>query len=518
MRTPRRPRAAVAAVVTLTLLAACKPGAEAEDGSARALDRFYDQELAFEACEPPPSSGVDKAKKPWPKAEYECARLEVPLNYDEPDGKTARIAVLRVAARGEQEPVGSLVLNPGGPGYPGTSFAPQAAQAWASSPVTESFDLVGFDPRGVGDSTPELDCYSDAEREDDAMFSSFDSGPDVWTGDETKQLYEQCAGRSGGEDALTHVGTRDVVRDMDVLREVLGDDKLTFAGTSYGTRLGAVYAEMFPAKVRALVLDGAMDPLKGSQERRVQQAEGMQRSFEQMAAFCSTKPGCPLGSDQKGATEAFQKLAQPLLDKPVPAGEGRELTFVKAVGAVVSGLYSKAMWPAIIGGIAGLRDGRGEALLALRDKSHERTADGTYSNSADASLAINCLDEERHSPAQETAMKRAFLKAAPFADMGRPVTETHDGCERWPVRPTLGYPYATGIKGLPDTLTISNTGDAITPYKGGVSLARTLGGSLLTVEGSQHGASLADNSCINDAVSDYLIRLKTPGDGARCRL
>ncbi|MGV9851201.1 alpha/beta hydrolase [Streptomyces sp. NPDC003442] len=473
--------------------------------------------MTFEACEPPPSPGAEKPKKPWPKVEYECARLAVPLNYEEPDGETARIAVLRVAARGEK-PVGSLVLNPGGPGFPGTSFAPQAAQAWASSPITESFDLVGFDPRGVGDSTPTLGCYTDAERENDAMIASFDSGTDDWTERETRQLEKQCAERSGGEDTLAHVGTRDVARDMDVLREVLGDDKLTFAGTSYGTRLGAVYAEMFPAKVRALVLDGAFDPLKGSHERRVQQAKGMQRSFERMAAFCSTKPGCPLGADPKRATEVFQKLAQPLVDKPIPAGKGRELTWVKAVGGVSSGLYSKAMWPTIIAGIAELRDGRGGTLLALRDIIHERRADGTYSNSLEASLAINCLDEERHSPAEETAMKRAFVKAAPFGDTGRPVTDARDGCERWPVRPTLGYPYATGIKGLPDTLTVSTTGDPVTPYEGGISLAKTLGGSLLTVEGSQHGAALSPDSCINDAISDYLIRLKSPGDEARCEL
>jgi pimeloyl-ACP methyl ester carboxylesterase len=479
-----------------------------EDGAARALDRFYGQKMTFKACETPTRPA---------QATYECARLEVPLNYEEPDGKTARIAVLRVAARGGK-PVGSLVLNPGGPGFPGTSFAPQAAQAWASSPITKSFDLVGFDPRGVGDSTPTLDCYTDAERENDAMIVSFDAGPDDWTEQETRQLYQRCAERSGGQDALAHVGTRDVARDMDVLREVLGDDKLTFVGTSYGTRLGAVYAEMFPANVRALVLDAAFDPLKGSRERRLEQARGLQRGFEQLAVFCATKPDCPLGTDPKRATEVFQRLAQPLIDKPIPAGKGRDLTFVKAVSGVTAGLYTKTTWPMITAGIAELRDGRGDTLIALRDIIHERAADGTYSNSLEATLAINCLDEERNNPTEETALKRDFIEAAPYADTGRPVTEARDGCERWPVRPTLGYPYATDIKGLPDTLTLSTTGDPVTPHEGGISLARTLGGSLLTVEGNQHGAALAPNSCINDALSDYLIRLKTPGAGARCTL
>ncbi|MEU6789177.1 alpha/beta hydrolase [Nonomuraea angiospora] len=441
----------------------------------------------------------------------------MPLDYRNPQGGQAEIALLRVPARGKN-PIGSLVLNPGGPGFGGTDHAAITAAVWATSPITERFDLVGFDPRGVGASTPALDCYTDAERDRGARLSSIPAGIDDWTERDTRRLVEQCAGRSGGKRVLAHVGTRDVARDMDVLRQALGDEKLSFAGTSYGTRLGAVYAEMFPEKVRALVLDGAMDPRAGTRERRVQQATGMQAAFERLAASCATKQDCPLGTDPKHATKVFQKLVRPLIGKPARTSDGRGLTFEQAVEGVTAAMYTEALWPVAIAGIAELKSGKGDTLLKLRDSYHGRTADGVYPDSLEATLAINCLDEERHTPKQEMAMNRAWFKAAPFTDHGRPVKEARDGCEHWPVKPTLGYPYATDIEGLPGTLTVSVTGDPITPHEGGINLAKELGGSLLTVEGERHGAILAANACVNEAVAAYLIDLKSPAEGARCKL
>ncbi|GAA2428532.1 alpha/beta hydrolase [Actinomadura vinacea] len=439
----------------------------------------------------------------------------MPLDYQKPEGKQAELALLRVPARGK-DPIGSLVLNPGGPGCPGTDHAALTA-AWARSPITERFDLVGFDPRGVGASKPALDCHTDAARDRDAKLTTIPAGLDVWTEQQTHRLVKQCAKRSGGKQVLAHVGTRDVARDMDVLRQALGDDKLSYAVSSYGTRLGAVYAEMFPKKVRALVLDAAVDNLNGTRKRRLQQAAGMQAAFERLAAACATeqKQDCPLGTDPERATQELQKLLRPLIDKPARTSDGRELTFRQAVDGVDTALYSKASRPTAIAGIAELKAGKGDTLLKLRDSSHGRTADGAYSAASEATMAINCLDEERSTPEQETALAREWHKAAPYSD---PIREVRDGCEQWPVKPTLGHPYATGIKGLPDTLTVSVTGDAITPHQGGINLAKTLNGSLLTVEGEQHGAILPGNACINKAVAAYLIDLKSPADGARCKL
>lgn len=511
-------RGLVVAVALMLTLGGCgqpAPGQPPAPGEIPAgLERFYDQELTFGPCAEYATTAADGAA--FADDTFECARLEVPLDYENPDGRTAQIALLRVPAKGE--PIGSLLLNPGGPGFSGMGHAVTVAKASADSPVTAQFDLIGFDPRGVGASTPALDCFTDAEREADIKLSTLNSGVEDYTKEETRQLYERCAERSGGEDVLAHVGTRDVVRDMDVLRAVLGDNKLTFLGQSYGTRLGAIYAETFPQNVRAMVLDGAVDPTTGTAERRLVQFEGFQNAFVNMAAFCAQSPDCPLGTDPEQATATFQQILQPLIDEPIVTADGRDLTYTSALDGLILALYSEAGWPGAIQGITELKAGSGDTLMLLRDSYHQRSADGSYGNSSEATLAIDCLDEERHTPEQETAMKRSIFEVAPFMDTGRPV-EARNICEHWPVEPTLGFPYAQDIEGLAETLVVSVTRDPATPHEGGISLAKTLGGSLLTVEGEQHGVALiGNNACVNDIVAIYLINLKLPTHDQRCTL
>jgi len=309
------------------VLGACggdsSPGKPQTPGAVpQGLARFYEQALTFGPCDSYATTSADATT--FADKRFSCARLEVPLDYQNPEGRTAQIALLRVTAKGQPATrIGSVLLNPGGPGFSGMSYAATVADALAASPITQQFDLIGFDPRGVGASTPALDCFTDAEREADVTLSTLNAGVEDYTEDETRQLYKGCVQRSGGEDVLAHVGTRDVARDMDVLRAVLGDKKLTFAGSSYGTRLGAVYAEMFPLNVRAMVLDGAVDPTTGTAARRLVQFAGFQRGFENMAAFCAKSPDCPLGSDPDQATAAFQQLLQPLIDTPIVTADGR---------------------------------------------------------------------------------------------------------------------------------------------------------------------------------------------------
>ena len=509
-------------VALALLLGACggrsDPGRPQTPGDvAQGLARFYQQKLAFGPCDSYATASADAST--FADKRFDCARLEVPLDYRAPDGRTAQIALLRVKAGAEPgKRIGSLLLNPGGPGFSGMSYAATVANALADSPIAQRFDLIGFDPRGVGASTPALDCFTDAQRDADVTLSTLNAGVEDYTEDETRQLYTQCAERSGGEDVLAHVGTRDVARDMDVLRVVLGDEKLTFAGSSYGTRLGAVYVEMFPRNVRAMVLDGAVDPTTGTAARRLVQFAGFQRGFENMAAFCAKTPDCPLDTDPKQATAAFQQLLQPLIDEPIVTADGRKLTYTAALSGVVLLLYSEDGWPATVKAIAELKAGSGTSLMLLRDLALSRSADGRYSNANEAQLAIECLDEERHTPAQESAMKRAVFDIAPFMATGRAVA-ARDLCEQWPVRPTLGFPYATDIEGLPRLLVVSVTRDPATPHEGGISLARTLGASLLTVEGEQHGVALiGGNACVDKIVEDYLIGLESPGPGQRCTL
>ncbi|SOD64130.1 alpha/beta hydrolase fold [Streptomyces zhaozhouensis] len=518
-RPSRRARAGLAATALLLPLAACSSQAgqdgEADDGARPpGLEEFHAQELAWESCAGYANTADESTVYELVEG-LECALLRVPLDHEDPGGETLRLAVNRVPARGEA--IGSLVTNPGGPGGSGLFGAATTSLALAETPVTERFDVVGFDPRGVGSSQPAVDCYSDAEADTGDVPLSSQGNTVQWTEEDTRDLMERCAEGSGGIEVLTRVGSREVARDMDILRAVLGDEKLNFLGQSYGTRLGAVYAEQFPRHVRAMVLDGAIDPVQGTFERRIGAYAGFQAAFERMAADCAERGGCPLGDVPGRATEVFQEIVRPLFDAPVPALDQR-LTFDGAVGGVIAGLYSEESWPLITDGIAELREGRGDILLQLSRDFAGRDDQGAWPNLSEANYAVNCADEERLTPEQGAALRTAALESAPFTDPGVDVTDgVRDSCEHWPVEPGLGFPYAQDIEGLPETLVVSITGDPTTPHQGGVNLAESLGGSLLTVEGEGHTVvGSGANACVNEAVAAYLVDLTAPGEGATC--
>lgn len=511
------PALAALAVSSLLLIAGCSSapptGGEGDSTNPPGLAEFLEQDLEFGACDPTIVSAQPAVPEIIAVAEKtECAMLEVPMDYEDLDGDTVELAVTRNAATGDDR-IGSIVLNPGGPGIPATTFSPLVAALWTGGPLTERFDVVGFDPRGVGLSRPAVDCYSDAERDADAPLSALGE----WTEESARAIVDACAEGSGNEEILAHLGTRDAARDLDVLRSALGDEKLTYAGGSYGTRLGAVYAEMFPQNVRALVLDGAVDPLQNTRDRRVQLSEGLQASFERFADFCATQVDCPLGTDPAQATAAAQELLRPLAEEPLLTADGREVGFLTAGEGIVSGLYAEASWPAIITGLSELRAGRPDAILALRDGYYGRSETGEYANDYEALFAINCLDEERLTAEQMAELGDELNAAVPFLDPGtRPATQ--DGCAFWPAEPTLGFPYATDIDGLPEVLVISATGDPVTPHEGGISLAETLDARLLTVDGNQHGTFISRNACVDGVMADYLVDLELPDEGTRCAL
>lgn len=484
-------------------------------GEVDDLDRFYGQVISWERCDSYATTATESAVYSLVDA-AQCGRLDVPLDYADPDGRTARLAVLRLPAPGDR--IGSLVINPGGPGGSGLFSAAAMGLTPEVSALAERFDIVGVDPRGVGASEPAIDCYTDAEFDRGAYLITSQNTTVQWTSEDTAAIAARCADASGGPDVLAAIGTRDAARDLDVLRAVLGDSKLTFLGQSYGTRLGPVYAEQFPQNVRAMLLDGALDPLTGSVERRVATYAGFQRSFDEMAAFCATQPDCPLGADPDASTAAFQDLVRPLYRTPVPALEA-ELGFDVAIDAVSSGLYTEAAWPRIVTGLRELRDGRGDELLRLAYEFGGRDGDGGWPNFYDALFAINCMDEQRLTAEQGDRLRAQTFAVAPFMDPGIPLVGARDACEHWPAQPNLGFPYATGISGLPPTLVVSVTGDPATPHAGGVRLAETLGSALLTVEGEAHGIVMAGTSpCVNDVAAAYLIDLELPEPGVTCRL
>ncbi|MEV0681108.1 alpha/beta hydrolase [Actinosynnema sp. NPDC050436] len=476
------------------------------------LERFYGQQLAWEDCADYATTGTTRSQYKN-KKDIECARLEVPLDYAKPQDRTIRIGLLRRPATGDR--IGSLLINPGGPGASGMSAAAGLSAQVAKSSLGERFDLVGFDPRGIGSSQPQVRCLSDDERDTDRLDVDIDTSPAgiAQTEAENKAYAEKCAATTGA-DVLANVGTRDVVRDLDVMRSALGDEKLTYLGYSYGTHIGAGYAAAFPANVRALVLDGAVDPTQNQVESLIAQAAGFQKAFDAFSAWCAKRQDCALGRDAAGASRAFRDLTLPLAQRPVDVGS-RKLSYNDAITGAVQAMYSEELWGPLNAGLAELKNDSGEVLMQLADAYYDRDRDGKYGTITDAFTAVKCVDEPRVTDrAVIDDVARRYKAAAPFLDDGNPPAGALDSCAFWPVPPTAQETKA--VAGLPPTLVISTTGDPATPYQAGVNLAKELGGGLLTYEGNQHTVYLQGNECVDPIGDDYLIDLKLPATGKTC--
>lgn len=483
------------------------------DAVPAGLDQFYSQKLSWGPCES--YATTDDDRKAYNDPAFQCARLTVPLDYSQPGGQKAQIGVLRQRASGQK--IGSLVFNPGGPGASGMSLVASLAKQAPVAPLAQRFDLVGFDPRGVASSTPAIDCLTDAEWNAQRDRNDVDPSPAgvARTEAENKQFAQWCTQRSGGPQVLANVGTRDVAKDLDVLRAVLGDQKLSYVGYSYGTRIGTQYAEDFPQNVRALVLDGALDPTQSTVDRTVAQNAGFQQAFQAYADDCAKTPTCPLGTDPGKATTNYQALVRPLIDKQLPVGN-RVLSYSDAITGTIQALYLKELWPVLSRALSGYASGDGRLLLALADIYYDRSPSGHYSNEQEAFTAISCEDEQRITDRNVVREEDERANAAaPFTDTGRGVVAALDPCAFWPVPPT-SQPHVPHVQGLPPTLVVSTTGDPATPYQAGVDLAKELGGRLLTFEGTQHTVSLQGVTCIDDAVVAYLVDGTLPPDGTRC--
>jgi pimeloyl-ACP methyl ester carboxylesterase len=477
------------------------------------LDRYYAQKLSWGPCAP--FARTDDQRTAYRRAWLQCAYLEVPLDYTRPAGRTARIGVLRDRVKAGQPRLGSLVVNPGGPGSSGMELAATLRDDFDAGP----FDVVGFDPRGVGASTPSLDCDTDQARDIDRADDDYDASPAgvARAEDRARQRAQRCVQRSGGVDVLANSGTRDVARDLDVLREVLGDPKLTYLGYSYGTEIGTSYAEQFSTFVRAMVLDGAVDPMVVSTEADIAQMAAFQRAFVVFATNCARSPRCPLGTDPARATEVFQSLTRPLVEHPARvSGDRRRLSYGDAVTAVLQSLYWTDEWRPLTDGLARLRAGDGAGLLELADEYYSRRSNGTYPNDDEALLVINCVDGARVTdPAVALEASRRTNQVAPFADPGTGASAARDTCAFLPITPT-GGPHRPDVTGLPKVLVVSTTGDPATPYADGVNLAAELNAALLSVRGSNHTAVGLGDDCVDGTVRGYLIHPDQPVTVDRC--
>ena len=490
------------------------------------LERYYTQQLNWGDCEPYATTADDQQAYRTPG--ISCARLTLPMDYAKPDGTTITIGVLRKPATGQSK--GSVLFNPGGPGASGMSIVATIAEYDADPTLNASFDLVGFDPRGVASSQPTIACQTDEQRDKDraenwpgympsstpAQVKAANDASKAFVQACVQTISEQGSGNIDGKAFLAQVGTTNVAKDMDVLRAVLGDSKLTYVGWSYGTSIGTQYAEQFPGNVRAMILDGAINPAVDAATDNLDQTKAFQQAFDTFAAWCANRQGCPWTS-AAAANSRFQQLAQPLMTTPLPLPDGRAMSFADAVTGVSDALYSDSAWPSLLSALRDLADGNGAALMALADDYNGRDASGHYSGLLEAFTAIRCMDTNRITDAATvTKLNEELIKAAPFEDNGQPAAAIFDTCAFWPVPPTM-TPHTPDPKGLAKVLVISTTGDPATPYQDGVDLAKDLGAALLTVKGTRHTAyMLSGITCADRIGDDYLINLTVPSDGATC--
>lgn len=470
---------------------------------------------------PPPGSPIQwapcKAADPMVPIppDAECGKLSVPVDYDKPDGDVAQLAMIRFKATGDK--IGSLVINPGGPGESGVESAANLVSTMPPS-VRERFDLVGFDPRGVAASTPAVWCNSDEDNDRLRADPQVDYSPEgvAHIDSETKAFVQRCVDKSSKE-FLENIGTNNVVKDLDAIRAAVGDDKLTYLGYSYGTRIGAAYAEEFPQNVRAIVLDGAIDPNADPIEEDLRQTAAFQKAFDDYAVDCAKDPTCPLGTDPAKATDVYKSMVEPLVEKPAKTQDPRGLAYSDAIVGTILPLYSPSIWPRLTDGLNELKVGRGDMLLRLSDLYMHRDADGHYDNATDVRVAVNCVDQPPVTDRAKLVDKdRRARELAPFLSYGyftgfAPM----DTCAFWPVPPTA-QPHEISVKGLPPILVISTTNDPATPYQAGVDLAKQLGGTLVTFDGTQHTVAFQGDPCIDDIVATYLVDVKVPPPDTRC--
>ena len=545
----RRLRAALAAALTAGLLAtSCATrdlavgtsddaGQGTEDGGGVSTesvpvadsypglpDALAQQRVQWSQCEAPtPLQG--EGPRPFQLSDrtpWQCGTLTVPLDYADPEGETIDMALIRVVSSApEEDRLGSLVFNFGGPGGSGVGSLPLLVDEYEDLRAG-GFDLVSFDPRGVGESAPVV-CLSDEEIDEG---DQEDAGPPRTAEDEAEFVADSeeyaaaCQANSG--DLLPYVTTNNTARDMDLLRHALGDERLNYFGISYGTELGAVYAHLFPENVGRTVLDAVVDPNPDPVAQSLLDAEGFQLALEHYLEDCATDPGCPTGGDVETGVATIETLLDDLAAEPLPTDDpdGRMLTSGLGMTGIASALYSEESWEYLTMALdEALNAGSGDTLLLLADFYNGRDSEGRYSNLMPALNAIRCADDPSTMALDDVVRHREEFEAA---------SPVFGEWMLWGLSGCLGWPFAEAAEpeefSAPDAaaplLLVATTGDPATPYEGAARMQAAIGGPevapLLTNDGEGHGAYTPDNACVADAVNGHLLRGETPGDGLRC--
>ena len=510
---------AAASAVVVLVLAGCTPGktqvsppderaetpAPSESAPPREpavpVDDVYDQEVVWEEC-----------------GRLECAVIQVPVDWSDPEGATTNLSINRHVATDSGARIGSLLINPGGPGGSGWNFTQQLVTV-AGADLVASYDIVGFDPRGVGGSSP-VECG--AGELIDAFYL-----PDVAIDtqeqldaakEEVADFARNCRVESGA--IAENVDTVSAARDMDVIRAALGDDQLYYLGFSYGTQLGATYAQVYPDNVGRMVLDGAVDFLIPSEDRSAGQAEGFENAFTNFLRWCNADGECPLGGSVTSQKAHVSELMEQAIANPLPTGTDWDLNGNLFIYGVVVTLYDENAWPLLKAAFEEVVE-QDTASIMYELANFYLSRDGVTGEYADNSTwaftAIRCLDSE---PGEPTTIEEVQEFAA-LMEQASPTFgwwfSSGAGCEGWPWSADEHITDLDQAASVGDRqLVIGTTHDPATPLKWSVSLAERLDATMLTYDGQGHTAYGRSNQCVIDAVDGFLVDGVMPAPDSQC--
>lgn len=465
-----------------------------------ALASFYAQDATWGPC-------ADRSPR------VQCASVEVPMDYRNPGGRALELALLRVPSTGKAR--GSLIVNPGGPGAGGMDFAEYLATVFDAN-VRGAFDIVGFDPRGVGESAP-VTCLTGKQT---TRWYRTDPTPD--TAKERRTLWQRASEISDGcltsdPQLARFVGTDNTVRDIDVIRSAVGDEKLNWFGFSYGTSLGAVYAQEFPGRVGRMILDGGVDPKLDAMEVSKDQSDGFQLAIERFASDCARKTGC-VADTRNGVITAINALLRRLDRNPMPTDGSRRLVQAEALTALFFSMYSTDLWPTLRTGLRDAAKGDGTTLQVLAQLANDQTGPDSYgTNIASAFYAIGCWDF----PAPPgipglRAAAREWSRNVSVPQMAQAMSWGNAPCSSWFAHsPTPPQP-VTSTTDAP-ILIIGTAYDPATPLRWSRALADQLPTSRLLVHrGDGHTAYGNTSMCIDDLTDRYLLSGALPAAGTTC--
>ena len=469
-------------------------------GAPTGFESYYAQSIRWNFC------GVD----------MQCGHVMAPTDWSDPASDPITISLNRHLAS-TSPAIGDLVVNPGGPGESAIDFVRDYLDRAVDAPLRDAFNIVGIDPRGVGRSTP-VTCYTNPSQMDDALYGIPPGTRDSPEWNDavdaaTAEFGAACAKNTGA--LLQFVDTPSAARDMDMVRAALGNEKLDFLGYSYGTYLGAVYAEIFPHRVGRMVLDGAVDPTVPPEVSTYGQAVAFEKALDAYLAWCVDGGDCPLGQSQDESAAALSRLLLDVDASPIENADGRLLGADTLVTAILWPLYDDTAWPFLTDVISATLLGDASIAFSAADGYNGRNSDGSYaSNATEAFIAINCLDTVETDVTRVGELNALLERDAPI--LGPYLGPSETGCAGWPAAPKGSLDPINAL-GAPDLLVIGTTNDPATPYENAVSLADQMSSAhLVTFEGEGHTAYNRGNACVNQIVNDYFLRGKIPTARVTC--